>query len=234
MPEEIITFDLIRKIQREEQRLPKLTKLPENFYVNVATYVTQKKKLIASKEDKRSSLEIKSIEMLIEDIFNRRERKIINTALNSARTGIPPENLIDEERAFYDGVLAFIKGRRDSILKNILEEPAMEVVPVISPSKEKESELESKLEVKLEMRERQIAKETAEILSAVKPIVPASLGATLGVSLIVFKEDVPSFVGSDMRPYGPFKKGDIAKVPDENTKVLLERGVVEEFKVSKD
>ena len=223
MPEEIITFDLIRKIQREEQAHPKLTKLPENFYASVATYVTQKKKLIASKEDKRSSLEIKSIENLIEDIFNRRERKIINTAINSARTGIPPENMTDEERAFYDGLLAFIKGRRDNILKNILEESVLEI-------KEQPAE---KIGEKIE----ESVKETAEILSAVRPIIPASIGAigaNLGVSLIVFKEDVPSFVGSDMLSYGPFKKGDIAKVPDENMRVLLERGVVEEFKVSKD
>jgi DNA replication initiation complex subunit (GINS family) len=227
LPEEIITFDLIRKIQREEQSHPKLTKLPENFYASVATYVTQKKKLIASKEDKRSSLEIKSIENLIEDIFNRRERKIINTAINSARTGIPPENITDEERAFYDGLLAFIKGRRDNILKNILEESVLEI-------KEQPAEnIAEKIEEKME----ESVKETAEILSAVKLISPASIGvigANLGVSLIVFKEDVPSFVGSDMRPYGPFKKGDIAKVPDENMRVLLERGVVEEFKVSKD
>lgn len=53
-------------------------------------------------------------------------------------------------------------------------------------------------------------------------------------SLIVFKEDVPSFMGADMRQYGPFKKGDIAKVPDENTRILLERGIVEEFKVPKE
>ena len=230
MTEEIITFDLIRKIQREEQRLPKLTKLPDSFYTNVATYVTQKKKLIASKEDRRSSLEIKSIEMLIEDIFNRRERKIINTAINSARTGIPPENMTDEERAFYDGLLAFIKGRRNDILQNILEEPIVE-------EKEPVEVEEVKVEESVGEAARETAKETAEILSAVKPIVPASLGsigASLGVSLIVFKEDVPSFVGSDMRSYGPFKKGDIAKVPDENLRALLERGVVEEFKVSKD
>jgi hypothetical protein len=41
-------------------------------------------------------------------------------------------------------------------------------------------------------------------------------------------------MGADMMQYGPFRKGDIAKVPQENMKVLLERGIVEEFKVSKD
>lgn len=216
MAEETITFDLIRRIQREEQRQPKLTRLPENFYSNVAAYVTQKKNLAETKEDKRMALEIKSIEMLIEDIFNRRERKIINTAINSARTGIPPENMIEEEQAFYEGILSFIKTRRNDILKNILKEP----------------------EIKEEIKPGEKTKETAAILSTTPALTTtAGISAKMAkdmASLIVFKEDVSSFVGSDMRLYGPFKKGDIAKVPDENMKVLLERGIVEEFKVSKD
>ena len=50
-------------------------------------------------------------------------------------------------------------------------------------------------------------------------------------TLIVFKEDTPEFVGSDEKVYGPFKKGDIAKLPEENMKILVERGLAEEFKV---
>jgi len=229
MAEEVVTFDLIRRIQREEQRAPKLTRLPENFYANVAAYVTQKKKLQEGKEkeDKRSALEIKSIEMLIEDIFNRRERKIINTAINSARTGIPPENMTEEEQAFYDGLLAYIKGRREAILQNILKEPEMKELKVGEMLEEK---VEEKVQEKNKEKNKETAEiETAEILSTVKPLVPMH-----GESLIVFREDVPSFVGSDMRLYGPFKKGDIAKVPEANMRILLERGVVEEFKVSKE
>jgi DNA replication factor GINS len=52
-------------------------------------------------------------------------------------------------------------------------------------------------------------------------------------TLVVFKEDVPQFLGADEKTYGPFKKGDIAKLPEENVKILLERNVVEEVKVEK-
>ena len=212
LAEELVTFDLIRRVQREEQMAPKLTRLPENFYASVASYVTNKKKLVEGKEDRKVALEIKSVEMLIEDVFNRRERKIINTAINSARTGIPPENMTDEERAFYDGLLEFIKGRRDSILQNILAEPEVK--------EEEESEIEGKI--------AEVAKEVKVLTT--KPSLPINLGA----SLIVFREDVTTFVGSDMRSYGPFKKGDIAKVPNANMRILLDMGVVEEFKVSKE
>jgi DNA replication factor GINS len=50
--------------------------------------------------------------------------------------------------------------------------------------------------------------------------------------LVVFKEETPEFIGIDGKVYGPFKKGDIARIPEENIKTLVEKNIVEEFKVS--
>lgn len=177
MPE-TITFELIRKIQREEQVEHKLTKLPENFFENVKSYLQQKRKLL-EKGDKKIALELKNIERLVEDIFNRRERKIVNQAIVTARTSIPPENLTEEEKEFFENLVNSIKERR-KILDSLLAPPKEELV-----------------------------------------------------SLVVFKQDVPEFVGSDEKVYGPFKKGDIAKLPEENMKILIEKKIVEEFKVPK-
>jgi DNA replication initiation complex subunit (GINS family) len=176
--EETITFELIRKIQREEQRIPKLTKLPDNFYNTLSAYLEQKRSI--TKDDRKTALEIKNIERLIEEIFNRRERKILNSAIIAARTKLPPENLTDEEKEFFDRAMSLIRERRDSSLKRML-------------SGEKE--------------------ET--------------------VSMVVFKEDTPEFVAIDEKSYGPFKKGDTARLPEENMKVLIERGVAEESRMSK-
>ena len=175
MAEETITFDLIRKIQREEQRLPKLTKLPENFYVNVSRYINQKRKL--SQEEMKGGVEVKNIERLAEDIFNRRERKILNDVIISVRTGIQPENLIEEEKVFFEKIASHLKDRRQEILFTMLEAETKEAG-----------------------------------------------------SLIMFKEDFSEFIGADMRSYGPFKQGDITRIPEENLKLLLERGIVEELK----
>jgi len=182
MPEETITFESIRRIQREEDRSPKLTKLPENFYQNVRKYLQQKKNILEKIEDRKASVEMKNIERLVEDIFNRRERKIVTQAVNSARVGLTVENLTEEEKEFFNQALDLIKTRREKMLKELLE----------------------KTEAKEEM-----------------------------ATLIVFKETVPEFVGSDMKTYGPFQKGDIAKLPEENMRILLERGLAEEFKVNK-
>jgi len=115
---ETITFELIRKIQREERAASKLTKLPEGFYKNVNSYLQQKKKIA----DKVGSTELKNIEMLVNDIFNRRERKILNMVLIAARTKIPPENLSEEEKAFFDTLIEVVSKRRKEALAELFEE----------------------------------------------------------------------------------------------------------------
>lgn len=175
---ETITFELIRRIQREEQRVPRLTKLPAQFYTNVRTYLKRKQTL----DNRKSAIEGKNAERLVEDIFSRRERKIVNAALVAARTGIPPENLTDEEREYFNSILSITKARREGFLDKVVEKPAEQ-------------------------------KETAK--------------------LIVFKEEVPAFIGVDEKNYGPFKKGDVANLPDQNMQVLIERGVAEELSVTK-
>ncbi len=176
MPEETITFELIRKIQLEEQKANTLTRLPTNFFNAVSNYLEQKKKIVAS-DDRRSTLEMKNIERLVEEIFNRRERKILNAAIIAARNGLPPENLGEEEKPFYNSLVSLVKNRRGDLLKNLLTGKGQDTVP-----------------------------------------------------MVVFKEDTPEFLGIDEKTYGPFKKGDTSVLPEENMRIMLERGIVEELK----
>lgn len=45
--------------------------------------------------------------------------------------------------------------------------------------------------------------------------------------MILFKENVESFVGLDAEKMGPFEKGQIANIPKEITKILIESGKAE-------
>jgi len=175
MVDETITYELIRRIQREEEKQPKLIKLPENFYSNISNYLMQKKRIAAAKTDRKETLEVKNAERLIEDIFNRRERKILNHAIINARAGMGTENLTEEEEKFYSQIVQAIKERRMNILRKILEQS-----------------------------------ETKE-------------------GMVIFKQETPAFVGADMLNYGPFREGDVAKIPEDNKRILLEKGIVEEL-----
>lgn len=50
-------------------------------------------------------------------------------------------------------------------------------------------------------------------------------------AVLRFLKDIPSIVGSDMKAYGPFKAEDVASLPFENAKSLVERGLAERVKV---
>ncbi|HDJ96612.1 MAG TPA: DNA replication complex GINS family protein, partial [Candidatus Aenigmarchaeota archaeon] len=179
---EMISFEVIRNVHRAERRSAKLTKLPEDFFEKVNDYLNRKRFLAEKKMDEKAFLEVRNIERLIEEVFNIRERKIINQALIAVRTGIPPENLTKEESDFFNKVVELLKRRREEELKRILERG--------------------------EVTEEKI-------------------------KLLIFKEDVPEFVGADMKTYGPFKKGDIAKLPDENAELLVKAGKAEFFETKK-
>ena len=45
--------------------------------------------------------------------------------------------------------------------------------------------------------------------------------------LVRFRREVPAFTGADMMEYGPFRVGDLAKLPKENAEALLAHGAVE-------
>jgi DNA replication initiation complex subunit (GINS family) len=51
-------------------------------------------------------------------------------------------------------------------------------------------------------------------------------------AMITFLEDVPQFVGTDMSNYGPFSKGDIANLPEDVTRLLVEKGAARPLEAS--
>jgi len=116
MPEEPITFEFIRKIQREEMSEPKLSKIPEDFYQKAKNYLEQKKVIAEKKEEKLTEREIKNVERIMEDIFNRRETKMLNHALITVRTNLPPQNLIEDEKEFFESAVNMLRTQRERVL----------------------------------------------------------------------------------------------------------------------
>jgi len=177
---EVISFEYLRKVLNEEKKSQNLTKIPEDFYETVRMYIESKKKLAKERKDE---IELRNIERIVENIFNLRERKIINFAIMAARAGVQPSNLTSEEKQFFQKILDVVNERR-------------------------------------------------KILDSIKSALEGEVKKEIDI-LVVFKQDFPAFVGIDGQTYGPFKKGDIARLPEENRKILVSKGVVEEFKVEK-
>jgi DNA replication initiation complex subunit (GINS family) len=71
----------------------------------------------------------------------------------------------------------------------------------------------------------EIVKSTKEFQEKMKEVL---MGSSPKMKIIALLEDTPEFVCIDMKNYGPFKKGDITTIPEENAKLLLEKGIAKE------
>ncbi len=110
--------------------------------------------------------------------------------------------IVDEVRSYYE-------------FKEALKRYILGISPAI---------IEEKLRRRVEEPTEEVAEEVASTPKA-REYRPKDTPVKL--LLVVFREDVPKFVGEDLKVYGPFSKGDVAWIPEGNVKILEKRGVIE-------
>jgi DNA replication initiation complex subunit (GINS family) len=197
---EVITYETIRNAHRAEKE-EELQKLPEGFFESVRNWF----KIKESMHDTTSLLENENAKKLLEDIINRRQKKLVLAALSTARGQMPPAGLNDEERKFFDNVVNVLKS-----FKNDMNEKFRSFDDIVQ---------EKVQEAKRSIEELRPIEEPAESIE-IKPN---------GNLLLKILSELPRFVGSDMQAYGPLKEGDIITMPSEIGKLLITRKAAEQI-----
>lgn len=146
MGEEIaITFETLYDILMREKQRDELLQLEPTFFQDVITYLREKMKVweTVSKDNDLFSLgerdkvegEIKNIRKVLKDWYERREKKIIEVAVNKSRTGqgLDASNMLEEERQLLQSLVDVLNRSRHGILLNLLkmELPHVEEAKVI-------------------------------------------------------------------------------------------------------
>lgn len=127
----------LREIQRKEKNSPYLQNIGGEFYTEVGRYTKELlSKIEHSKSGETSSLavlldEFENIKAMISDIYETRERKIVNSALYYVKSGDKADvnNLTAEENSMLKKIVEILERERLSILKKAIPEaaPAPEV-----------------------------------------------------------------------------------------------------------
>ncbi|MBN2042279.1 MAG: DNA replication complex GINS family protein [Candidatus Aenigmarchaeota archaeon] len=110
----MLTFETIRKIFEEERSNKGLSSLPDDFFSEAKEYLEKKMKLVRSETEK---WEVDSVRIRLRTIFEKRERKIMEAALNYVHSGHEIGNMIPEERKFFDDVVERIRNFQKERLK---------------------------------------------------------------------------------------------------------------------
>ena len=205
-----ITYETLFEILKREKDTADLQKLDFSFFDDFVDYLNEKKKLLEKEdslfsydEKKKVEKQIDNAKRIIKDIYERREKKIMNIALIRSRTQsdvMDKSAFLEHEKKIFNEIVRTLDNFRKGIIHNI----TVGKKPSESKAENKEIEMEGN------------AGKDANQSSTTK--------------LVRFMHSVPKFVGKELEEYGPFEEEDIANLPSEIADLLIGKGRVEEIK----
>ena len=224
----VITYETLFELLKRERERPDLQKLEVTFFADVISYIRDKKKILEAKNDpafgieerKKTERQLENIYKIVKEIYERREKKIINLAMDKSRTKsnlIDTTGLLNEEKVVLEALASLLDTYRDAILLSVLNEK----MPFMQNIAEKRYN-SPKPEVS------QFHRQNAPENGAEDHFKPAS-EMKKTTKMVRFTSSVPKFVGPELEEYGPFEIEDIANFPSEIADVLISRGKSEEI-----
>lgn len=219
-----ITLETLYDILRNEKKKEDLQKLEETFFLDVVGYVIEKKALLesrtndndifASGEKEKLEYETRSIKRILKEIYEKREKKIIDIALNKSHTGsdiIDTSAMLWEEKELYYALLKELDIYRQGILIHLFNA----LPPNITSSKP------SPTTITPQQAEEEESQEEG------KKMLPPEPNTRALKAKIRFIHPTPSFIWKDKRIYGPFEIGDETEIYPEVADLLVRKGRAE-------
>lgn len=216
-----ITLETLYDMLRNERKREELQELEETFFVDVVSYLKEKEALLEMNKDgdelfavgekQKLEYELRSIQRILKQIYELREKKIIDIALNKSRTGsdiIDTSAMLMEEKEFYEHVLRVLDRYRRGVLLKLFKKELPDVRQQRIPT---ESERQDAVfHESPGPLEKFAVQETASSMTKIK-----------------FLHAVPTFVWKDMKEYGPFEAGDSTEIFPEVADLLVRKGRAE-------
>jgi DNA replication initiation complex subunit (GINS family) len=180
-----ITYETLFDLLRREKSREELQKLDPNFYLDVWSYIQQKQSILqgsgeqsdmfGASESEKTKIQLQNIKRIIKELYDKREKKIINMAMNKARTGsaiMDTTALLEEEKELFNQSVDVLSIQRSTTLNKMLALNGSVVRPIPprpapQPELQSESEETQNNEVasvqKQEVSDAPVAEATSEI-----------------------------------------------------------------------
>lgn len=209
----------LAEIVRKEKTSSSFQELGESFYAEFRELVGR-----TFSSYPEYSKERENLKNLISDLISIREKKLLKNALSFARSGeeIELENLAESEKEAIKTIVEAFKTNRAELTKIIYSKEAPRTTAASkapAPKEQKEEQaLPAKAQEKPAVKEEKPALPQTQTKQQIKKIT------------ITMLSELPSILGSDGKPYGPFKKEDVVFLPEKNAKILIAQGHAVEIK----
>jgi DNA replication factor GINS len=223
-PPDEMGFKFIQQVQQRESRSQNLTKLPADFFDNLAVHIAQLQQLARDEVERdpmstSSNLvqnELRSTLRLCQEIISLRLRKMANRAVDSLEGGkVDLRSLTPKEKDIYGDLARIITTARGELA------PRSGRVRT-GPSKTRRTEASPPVATPEEG-----GTQTPSITEEEEALDETAGDPEEPKVLLHILEDMPSFVGAEGRSYS-LKKGDMVTLPRKLGEVLIARGTGEE------
>ncbi len=246
-----ITLESLYDILRNEKKREDLQKLEETFFLDVVYYLKEKQVLLESKkedsnifaagEKDKFDYELRSIKRILKQIYELREKKIIDIALNRSRTGsdiIDTSSMLKTEVQFYQETLGILDHFRKGILMQIFKGELPEFIKEKISTRIDNSEernIPASTTIPLKNPSVSTSNTITTISNTITPPPPNTITTTpthspvdtaivLEKTKVKFLNPVPRFIWKDMKEYGPFNMGEHTEIFPEVADLLVRKG----------
>lgn len=203
-----ITYETLFEFLMREKNREELQKLEPQFFSNLVEYLKEKQGVLnkehldvfSEEEKEKTEKQLRSIKKVVKELYERREKKILNIALIKSRTAsnvIDTSALLEEEKRLFESLVNTLDQYRTDILFSLISA--------------------KQPEIKTQLQEPKATEETPEQKQE------------KAVKTIRFVSAVPKFLGKELEVYGPFEEEDIASLPSDVADVLIKKGRAEEM-----
>ncbi|MEM0476410.1 MAG: hypothetical protein QW367_02100 [Candidatus Aenigmatarchaeota archaeon] len=200
--EEVITFEYIREAYTAEKSENKLSKLPNDFFKKVDSYLKTKEEIFKNTQDEKVKYELKNAKRMVDEIILLRLKKIIDAVFIFLKSGSLPSNMLPKEEELFFKIIDLVK----DLKKNLFE--SKEITKTNESNKNNLNLIENKNENKIENDEQKIERKEKDRIK-VKVLT-----------------EIPKFIGPDGNWYGPYEKGSIVELEKEIANFLIDAGFV--------
>lgn len=243
-----LTYETLYELMRREKGREELQQLDPKFFSQLVGYLRDKETtygdaghkndLFSISERDRLHLEMQNIRRLVKELYERREKKILEMALNRSRTNaniVDTTNLLTEERAFFDQVVSVLDLFRNNVLGSILQvrEPQLashllsSFTPPVPAPTFPSTATPGSIVAEQSSLSGQSNPSPSTIVGEQSTLVSGSQSPS-AVKQVRFLQEVPQVVGPEMEPYGPYSPNDTAELPSEIAEIWIEQGMAVE------
>jgi DNA replication initiation complex subunit (GINS family) len=238
-----LTYELLFDMLRNEKNREELQTIDQGFFGDLTDYIQDKERLIRDNSDSQlfSGLErektlkqLDNAKRLVKELYERREKKLLNLAMISSRTGgiLDKSSMLPEENKLFDALSTLLEGFRNDVLYRIMAGNLPELRDARlgqKPAAVSGSAAAGKATAAIAGTAGSTGQNPA-VLGTPDKSVASTQGSSQDTLLVRFVHAVPKFLGKELEVYGPFEADDIANLPKQIANILVLKGRAELMK----